>query len=323
MIRRGRKIKLKHPVLLAAWPGMGSVAYQTASYLVNKLGAKEFARIPSFQYYFPTEVRATKSIIQRPALPQNKLYYWSSPELPHDLLIFLGDAQPEPSRQYEFAKFVSAIAEKMNVELIYTFAGMLIKEERQEDLRVWAVATHAKLLKELEQHNVKPMGEARISGLNGLLLGAAKAKDIPGVCLLGELPFFAIQIEYPPSCAAILRTLKELLHLEIELEDVEKVAEEFKAQIQRIIYHLKGIQKGEESQDFPPAGSQEIMKKIEQELGIKADVPQYIKDKIEMLFHQTQKDISKACELKDLLDKWELFKFYEDRFLDLFKKKNQ
>jgi len=323
MIRPGKKIKLKHPILIAAWPGMGSVAYQTASYLVNKLGAKEFAQIPSFQYYFPGEVRVTKSVIQRPELPRNKLYHWSSPQLPHDLVIFLGEAQPELSRQYEFAKFINKIAEQMDIELIYTFAGMLIKEERQEDLQVWAVATHSSLLKDLQRHNIKLMGEARISGLNGLLLGAAKTKGIPGVCLLGELPFFAIQIEYPPSCVAILRTLKELLSLDIEMEDIEKVAEEFKAQIQRIINHLKGIPKDAELPDSLPLDNREIMKKIEQELGIKAGVPQYIKDKIEMLFAQTQKDVSKSYELKSLLDKWELFKFYEDRFLDLFKKKNQ
>jgi hypothetical protein len=42
--------------------------------------------------------------------------------------------------------------------------------------------------------------------------------------------------------------------------------------------------------------------------------------RIEELFAQTAKDRSKAFELKQELDRLGVFKEYEDRFLDLFKK---
>jgi len=42
--------------------------------------------------------------------------------------------------------------------------------------------------------------------------------------------------------------------------------------------------------------------------------------RIETLFEQAAKDRSKAFELKQELDRLGLFKDYEDRFLDLFKK---
>jgi hypothetical protein len=44
------------------------------------------------------------------------------------------------------------------------------------------------------------------------------------------------------------------------------------------------------------------------------------RDGIETLFEQAEKDHSKAFELKQELDRLGLFKEYEDRFLDLFKK---
>ena len=44
---------------------------------------------------------------------------------------------------------------------------------------------------------------------------------------------------------------------------------------------------------------------------------------IEKLFKQTELDKSKVNELKAELDKLDLFKEYEDRFLGLFKKGNQ
>jgi len=45
----------------------------------------------------------------------------------------------------------------------------------------------------------------------------------------------------------------------------------------------------------------------------------FVKDKIEKLFTEAQKDTTKANELKSELDKWNAYKEYEDRFLDLFK----
>jgi hypothetical protein len=41
---------------------------------------------------------------------------------------------------------------------------------------------------------------------------------------------------------------------------------------------------------------------------------------IEELFDEVSRDRSKAYELKRELDRLEVFKDYEDRFLDLFKK---
>ncbi len=43
-------------------------------------------------------------------------------------------------------------------------------------------------------------------------------------------------------------------------------------------------------------------------------------ERIEGLFDQAEKDRSKAFELKQELDRLGVFKEYEDRFLDLFKK---
>src|SRR5262249_6975103 len=43
-------------------------------------------------------------------------------------------------------------------------------------------------------------------------------------------------------------------------------------------------------------------------------------ERIEELFEQSAKDRSKAFELKQELDRLGVFKDYEDRFLDLFKK---
>ena len=46
-----RRPRLKKPYLIVAWPGMGEVAFKAASYLVEKLGAEEFAQILPEEFF--------------------------------------------------------------------------------------------------------------------------------------------------------------------------------------------------------------------------------------------------------------------------------
>ena len=69
-----------------------------------------------------------------------------------------------------------------------------------------------------------------------------------------------------------------------------------------------------------PIGEEEI-EKIKNTLNQLTKLPLSVKEKIEKLFEQTKIDISKANELKLELDKWNVYKDYEDRFLDLFRDK--
>jgi hypothetical protein len=73
------------------------------------------------------------------------------------------------------------------------------------------------------------------------------------------------------------------------------------------------------SQTTGPIGEEEI-EKIKKSLSQLTKLPTSVKEKIEKLFTQANTDISKANELKAELDKWNVYKEYEDRFLDLFKK---
>ena len=48
-------------------------------------------------------------------------------------------------------------------------------------------------------------------------------------------------------------------------------------------------------------------------------IPVGVRQRIEKLFREAQRNRDRAYTLKRELDKWDLFQLYEDRFLDLFK----
>ena len=58
---------------------------------------------------------------------------------------------------------------------------------------------------------------------------------------------------------------------------------------------------------------------VDELVGQKENVPGHIIIKIEELFKAAAHDKERAKELKQELDRWELYDKYEKRFLDLFK----
>ena len=90
-------------------------------------------------------------------------------------------------------------------------------------------------------------------------------------------------------------------------------------EIDRLISYLKG----ETTSAGPTPLSEEDIDKIKKDLATYTKLPQSARKKIETLFKEAQKDITQASKLKNELDRWNVYKEYEDRFLDLFKKKKK
>ena len=172
----GRHPRLKKPVLLAAWPGVSNVALEVADYLREKLDAKEFADIDPLDFFTPVGILVHNNVVEVPVFPENKFYFVKIPKAKHDLIVFCGEAQPDQN-QYELAQLILDAAQKLKVQRIYTCAAALVPHSVQKS-RVLVAATDAKLIKELQKYNVMATGDFQIRGLNGLLLGAAKEREM-------------------------------------------------------------------------------------------------------------------------------------------------
>ena len=218
-----KKPQLKSPCLIAAWSGMGGVALIATKTLRQKLGAEECGEILPYDFFSPAEVLIEDYVIQTPKFPENKFYFWDKGDK-HDLLIFIGDDQPQ--RGWEFAHQVLDVAEEFRVRRIYTCAAFPLWMHHSREPHVWGTATNAQLVKYLKAYRVMPMAEGSIGGLNGLLLGVARQREIEGVCLLGEMPIYATRIANPKASQAVLEVLTRMLGIVIDLEDLTDMAEQ-------------------------------------------------------------------------------------------------
>jgi proteasome assembly chaperone (PAC2) family protein len=314
-IKISKRPKLKNPYLIVAWPGMGEVAFKAAGYLVDKLKAEEFAYILPEDFFYLTGSIIKEGVLSVPELPQSKFYYWKNKAGKNDLIIFLSNAQPDLAKAESYSERIIHIAKSFNVETIVSFASMPQPIDHTQKPGVWFASTTPELNANLKKYNFNILSEGQISGMNGLFLGMAKKEGFKGFCLLGEIPFYTIQIENPKASQAVLGALAKILNIRIDFTGLIEQAQTMEGEINKLLDYLKLGSQGQSG----PIGEEEI-ERIKKALSQLTKLPVSVKDKIEKLFEQAKADITKANELKAELDKWNAYKEYEDRFLDLFRK---
>ncbi len=232
--------KLNAPNMLAAWPGVGNVAIIIATYLTSKLNFKELAEIQPASFFDPTGVLVEDSIIEAPQFPQSKFYYRKNENKENsDLIMFMGDDQPA-SKGYELANCVLDVGLRFHVKRVYTCAAALTRIHHTEQPKVWGVGTNPTIVQELKKLNLKQKGNLQIAGLNGLLLGVAKEREIEGMCLLGEVPIYASRMPNPMAALAVLKVLSKMLHIEIDLVELARVAEETREKMKQAAAEAMG-----------------------------------------------------------------------------------
>ncbi len=316
--------KLRKPWLIVVWPGMGDVGYRAALYLAEKLKAEEFANIAPEEFFYLTGSVIHEGVLDIPELPYSKFYYWKSPVRKiknqpevNDLIIFVSNAQPDLAKAEEYARRIIKVAKGFKVEMVVSFASMPQPIEHTQESNVWVTATNRELKDGFKKQNYNILSEGQVSGMNGLLLGIAKNEGLQGFCLLGEIPFYTIQIENPRASLALLKVLTGLLNIQIDFTGLNEQIRAMDEEINKLLDFLKI---GVEGQG--PIGEEEI-ERIKKTLSQLTKLPGSVKDKIEKLFNEAKTDVTKANELKDELDRWNVYKEHEDRFLDLFKKKKK
>jgi len=306
------EIELTRPWLVAVWPGMGQVALNAGYYLLAKLDMHVISELEAQDLFDVDEVEVKNGILQPGEFPRNRFFVWIDPEKKHDIVVFLGEAQP-PVGKYVFCRKLIDYVLGLGVERVFTFAAMATQMHPANRSRIFGAATNDDSLAELKRLELEILEDGNISGLNGVLLGAAAERGLPGACLLGEMPHIFSQLPFPKASLAILEVFTIMTGIKLDFADLKEQVKEMEQQLGELLTQVEE----KYGPQFPAATEEETYRTEaveEPKLGSTDE------EHIEQLFEQAAKDRAKAFELKQELDRLGVFKEYEDRFLDLFKK---
>jgi proteasome assembly chaperone (PAC2) family protein len=302
--------QFNHPRLVAVWPGMGNVALNAGVYLLAKLDMSVLAELDAGDLFDVDQVEVKDGIVQPGRRPRNRFFLWKDPRRAHDLVLFIGEAQP-PCGKYPFCRQLIAYAKKIGVERVFTFAAMATRMHPQNRSRVFCAATDRESLEELKRLELEVLEDGNVGGLNGVLLGAANEDGLRGYCMLGEMPHVFAQLPFPKASLAILEAFTTMTGMDVDFTELAEQARSVEHQLGELLTRHKE----EYGDKFPGADQEATVEGEEEPATAPAD-----RRRIETLFEEARLQRSKAFELKQELDRLGLFKEYEDRFLDLFKK---
>jgi len=299
------KPDLIDPVMIVGWPGMGNVALGVVNYIRRSLTAEKFCEITWRTPHMHESVDVENGIARFPSPPRHSFFFTKSP----DLIIIEGEAQLQGASSASLLETVITVAMQFKTKRIFAGAAFPLPISHREESEVYGAATSQAFMNELIRHKVKMMDGGSISGLNGLILGFAAQKKLEAACLLATMPQYAIGFSNPKASRAIIEVLAKMLGLHIDTRELETLIKDIDEKMALI--ENKAIEVFSGESDAPKAEED-----FEAE---KKKIPASALERIESLFFEAKRDKKKAYLLKRELDRWDLFKVYEDRFLDLFK----
>ncbi|MCX6769465.1 MAG: PAC2 family protein [Candidatus Micrarchaeota archaeon] len=218
------KPKLKKPVLVDGFPGLGLVGTVSASYLVEKLRMEPLGYITGDQFPPLAAVHA-----HRPLYPA-RLYYSEK----HNLIVFVAEFVIPIGAVNELADKIYEFARKYEVSRIISLGGIAIKGEQD---MVYSIASLPKISDQLEKmKGVQLIKEGATTGVTGVLLARGAVENYPVISLLAESQEGYMD---PKAAAMVLEILKLLLGITIDTAELEREAGKIDTRVKEMMSKAK------------------------------------------------------------------------------------
>jgi proteasome assembly chaperone (PAC2) family protein len=229
--------ELKRPVLIAAfrgWNDGGQGASLGAAYLAKQWSAARFAEIEPEGFFDFQAVRPHVSLVdgetRRIDWPDNGFFHTSIPGTDRDAVLLLGI---EPNLRWRtFSGLVLELARDLGVEMLVTFGSLLADVPHTRPAPVTAAATDPALVAELGLEASRYEGP---TGIVGIVHDQCREAGIASVSLWAAVPHYVSLAPSPRAALALVRRFGELMHIDVDLGELEHAAEEYAEQVSEAV----------------------------------------------------------------------------------------
>ncbi len=230
----------KEFTLISGLPGVAYIGKLSVEYLVQQLKAEAVAEI--YSKYFPPYTLIKKDGVVE--LLKNELFQFKDDK--KDLAFLSGNAQAfSPEGQFEVIETILDWGVAHGLKKIYSIAAFASDKTIKKPI-VYGASTNPELLEDFKKMGVVPLEEGVIIGENGLIMGLAKKKNIPAVCLLGETRGYQTPTgQYLIDAKAakeVIGVLTKFLDLKVNMNPLDKQAkdmDEIIAKMTEVESHIK------------------------------------------------------------------------------------
>jgi len=258
------------------WPNAGEISSFALRHLIDYLGARKFASIPTENFYQMSSLRPM-AVIKEGRLVElkssgNHFYYVKG--LPsNDLILFLG---VEPHLQWNvFTDLILDLAGRFHVMELFTIGGTYDYVPHTYPAMVSCLFNHEELQERVARAG---LGLTEYSGpisIHTFVLDAAKKRDLRAISLWGHVPQY-LQTRNVKGVCAVLKRLIDLTGIKIDLSELEKAGDYFDQQINQLVEEDPKLQEVISKLEEVYKGSERIRQPLKKEEGPKEDKVVYI-----------------------------------------------
>jgi len=243
--------RLRNPYLLcgmSGWVDGGEAATGSIRYLVSKLEAKKFAEIPIDKFHISQvagqlslrpQIKIEDGILKEHHFPENQFFYWTNITADNDLVLFLGT---EPNLNWkEYSDAVLGLVDRFAISRIYLLGGVLDKVPYTKEPKVSCLCSSNELKDEMQKYGMEPINYEGPGRWGTSLLYTCQKKRYEMVCptvAVSYYPEFNVIISRnPKAIRAMLIRLRDLLHIKLDLSDLDREGEELEAKLEFMASH--------------------------------------------------------------------------------------
>lgn len=225
-IRLNKNVDLENYTFLEGFPGVGLVGAMSISYIIEKLEMEYIGYLESKE--FPPLISIHETI----PMPPVRIYISEK----YKLISIFAEFSIPIELTYELADEIFQFIKDQKISKIISISGIPINKNTNENEldknNVFFVASDKKLVKQIENSEIKPISEGISSGINALLLFKAVSNNIDAINILIPIDPAVVDPKYAESA---IKTINKLLELEIDTQELAREAKQAESKIQTII----------------------------------------------------------------------------------------
>ena len=276
---------LREPRLVlgfSGWMDGGEVSTGTVGYLIRRLSAKPLAEIASEGFYlynipgpmemtalFRPQTRIREGLVEAFEFPTNTFFC----DQANDLILFTGR---EPNLQWEvFADCILEVCRRFGARRLYSVASVSSLVPHTREPRLFCTASSQELKTQFQRYGVRFTDYEGPASIVTYITSRCTGAGLEMVGLVATVPAY-VQGSNPKCIEAITRRLAGMLQLNLDMDDLRSVSDEFERKIAELVQQqpelAKNIGRLEEDYDNQIFNSEmgELRQWLEQQ-GIRLD----------------------------------------------------
>ncbi|HLY64368.1 MAG TPA: PAC2 family protein [Chloroflexota bacterium] len=235
-VRLIERPELRNPVFVGAfsgWNDAASCATSAVRLLVEQWHAEKFAEIDPEEFYdFSVNrprVHLDDQLIRHLEWPANEFYAYRADGHPHDFIFFIGQ---EPSLKWRtFTSTITSLARDMDVRCMVLTGALIADAVHTLPVHLSGSSSDPEMRERMESLNITSSRYEGPTGIVGTLTDRCAQDGLQAISIWGAVPHYIPTTPNPKVVASLLRHLRDILNLELEIGDLESAARRFEDQV--------------------------------------------------------------------------------------------